>query len=89
MNAGIEQIKARAQSIKEATDYLLDNIPDTLYGALGAVNWAAVHCDEVYWSPATDEYLVQVAKANSAELAVYLRDELSRQGYETEVITDW
>lgn len=89
VKADIQQIKHKAQSIKEATDYLIDNIPDTLYGALGAVNWAGVHCDTVYWQPVSDDYLVEVAKANSPELAAYLQAELSRQGYETEVITEW
>lgn len=84
-----DQIKAKAQAIKEACDKIIDNIPDSLYPKLGAVNWAAVHCDAVCWLPATDDYGVQVAKANSGELAVYLMDELARLGYEVDVVTAW
>ena len=77
------------QRIQNALEELQDACLMTGFDGGIEENRAAVHCDEVYWRPATDEYLVQVAKANSAELTVYLRDELSRQGYETEVITDW
>lgn len=87
MNA--EKITAKAQAIKEATDKIIDNIPDTWYPGFGAVNWADVRCDNVYWLPASDEYLVKVNGANSALLAAYLRDALYRQSYETEVITGW
>lgn len=85
----IEAIKAKATAIKAATDTIIENIPDSLYPKLGAVNWAAVHCDAVCWLPATDDYMVQVAKANSGELAVYLMDELARLGYEVDVVTEW
>ena len=84
-----EQIRAKAQAIKEACDKIIDNIPDSLYPKMGAVNWAAVRCDAVYWQPETDNYLVSVAKANSGELAVYLMDELTRLGYEVDVTTEW
>lgn len=84
-----EQIRAKALAIKNATNHLLGNMPAAMYPG-GIANWyPGARCDAVYWQPEDDGYWVHVAKVDSQRLADYLRDELTRQGYEADVMTEW
>jgi len=89
---------AMAETLGRLVDSLLGvagNLPDDVREGW-AVNWAAVRCDNValktdLWPYAEEpRWLVEIDKAESPELAAWVRDRLAERGWpNVEVRCEW
>lgn len=85
-----EQIRSESQAITDATNRLLDNMPDAMYPG-GIAKWhPEARCRYVAWTPAADKYMVFISGAPNTALANYLLDRLCAAGHQVmAVATAW